>query len=718
MRNRTRHPRPDSRTPQALWIASHLAALLLLVVAPLSAQGQERLTGRWEGAVELPTGPLRMVAEFRMADGALQGTIDIPQQNVSGLALTAPRVAGDSITFAIAGVPGDPTFRGTLVDGGAAIAGEFSQGPTRFPFRFERAEAAAAAAARTLDGVDELIERAMGDFIVPGLAVAVVRGDEVVFSRGFGHRDVANRLPVTPGTQFAIGSATKAFTTFALARLVDAGRFDWDAPARTYIPELRLWDEFATARLSGRDMVTHRSGLPRHDLAWYNARDLTSHRLLERLPHFEPNRQLREQWQYNNIMYALAGQLISRITGSSWDAAVDSLVFRPLGMAESNFSVDAMQRLPDHALPYRENADTLVRIAFRNIDNVGPAGSINSSVEEMTRWMRVHLGNGRLDGREVISAASVRDMHTPHMVIPGIPNEPSLSPASYGLGWMLATYRGNYRVQHGGNIDGFSALVTMFPRERVGIVVLTNMNGTPLPGLVTNHLADRMLELPTRDWLGEAATQRTAARSAQRQATALLAADRRTGTRPAHPLIAYAGEYEHPGYGVLHVTADRQRLTMTYNDIITPLEHWNFEVFSGLENVAEPVFHNTRVLFSGDTRGRVDALELTMDAFVPPIRFRRMADPQLRDPAFLARLVGSYAMQAGGQIRLMMRGDRLVVLLPGNQLYTLRPDRDNEFALEEISGFRVRVELERDGSVRQLQLVQPNGIFTATPVAS
>jgi CubicO group peptidase (beta-lactamase class C family) len=694
-----------------------LAACLLLFGSPAPAQTADRLVGRWDGAITLPTGELRVSANFTLDGSTLRGTIDIPQQNASGLPLTAPVLSGDSVTFSIGGVPGDPTFHGRFADS-VTLVGDFAQGPGRFPFRLQRAEVAAAEAVRALDGVESLIERAMSEFVVPGLAVAVVHRDEVIYSRGFGHRDVANQLPVTPRTQFAIGSSTKAFTTFALGRLVDEGRFDWDAPVRSYIPELRLWDEFATARLTGRDMVTHRSGLPRHDLAWYNARDLTSLQLLERLPHFEPNRQLREAWQYNNIMYALAGHLISRITGQTWDAAVDSLVFRPLGMRESNFSVDAMQRLPDHALPYRERGDTLVRLAFRNIDNVGPAGSINSSVEEMANWLRVHLANGRYDGREIISAASLRDMHTPHMVMPGIPNEAALSPASYGLGWMLATYRGRYRVQHGGNIDGFSALVTLFPRDELGIVVLTNLNGTPLPGLVTNHLADRMLGETARDWIGEAATQRTAARAAQRQASERLAGERQRGTRTAHALAAYAGEYEHPGYGVVRITADRRRLTMTYNDIVTPLEHWNFEVFNGLENVTEPVFQNAKVQFSGDVRGRVDGLQITMDPFVPPIRFGRLADARLRDPAFLATLVGSYTLQGGGQIRLLLRGTRLVAQLPGNQLYTLRPEQDLEFSIEELTGFAVRVELAPDGSVSELLLVQPNGIFRATPVAS
>jgi CubicO group peptidase (beta-lactamase class C family) len=710
---------PMLRSPRAR--ATRALALLLVLGAlgaPLHAQHVPAIEGEWAGAIELPTDELRVEVRFTRADDAWRGSIDIPQQNARSVPLAGIRVAGDSVIFTIQDIPGEPTFAGVLADDGTTLAGEFRQAGQSFPFALRRAPAAAAMAAAALDGIEAVIEQAMRDFLVPGLAIAVVRNDEVVYARGFGYRDVARELPVTPETLFAIGSSTKAFTTFALGMLADSGRFDWDAPARSYIPELRLWDDVATLRLTTRDMVTHRSGLPRHDLAWYNAHDLTSPLLLERVRYFEPNRGLRERWQYNNIMYVLAGHVLSRLTGRSWEDAVAALVFEPLGMRTSNFSVAVMQRAPDHALPYREHADTLVRLAFRNIDNVGPAGSINSSVAEMAQWLRVHLAQGRLGERRIIGGSTLRDMHTPHMVMGGMPTEAALSPSSYGLGWVIQTYRGSYRVQHGGNIDGFSALVTLFPRDGLGVVVLTNMNGTSLPGLVTNHVADRMLELETRDWIAEALTQRQTARAAQAGARQRLAEERQSRTRPSFPLADYAGEYEHPGYGVLRIDVDRQRLLMRYNDMVTPFEHWHYDVFNGQENVSEPVFRDTKLQFVADLRGRIDAVQIAMEPLITPIRFERRPDALLRDPAFLARLAGRYTLEAGGQLLITVRGERLTAEVAGNPPYVLEPDRDHTFRITELSGYAVRFVLDADGTVKEAQLVQPNGVFVATPARS
>ncbi|HSJ25632.1 MAG TPA: serine hydrolase [Longimicrobiales bacterium] len=689
-----------------------VAGLLVLGPAIAAAQAGGGPEGRWDGAVRLPGAELRVEVTLTAVDGQHRGTVSIPQQNAQDLPLTGVRVASDSVIFTIAGVPGDPTFLGVLA--GDSITGTFRQAALNAPFTLLRASAADVTA--SLAALDTIIEKALADFNVPGMAVGVVHRGEVVYAKGFGYRDVASRLPVTPQTQFAIGSSTKAFTTFALGQLADRGVFDWDTPVREYLPRLRLWDPNATTLLTARDMVTHRTGLPRHDLAWYNRSDLTGADLLERLPYFEPNEPFRQTWQYNNIMYVMAGHLLGTLAGTTWDEAVRRQVFQPLGMTNSNFSVVDMQRAPDHALPYRESGDTLVRMQFRNIDNVGPAGSINSSLEDMLKWAAVHVNMGRHNDTALVRPATLRDMHTPHVVMGGLPAEAELSPASYGLGWMIQTYRGRYRVQHGGNIDGFSALVTLFPRDQLAIVALTNRNATGLPGTVTNHVADRVLDLPHRDWLGEAHTQYVAARAASAAAQERLDEDRRTGTQPAYPLAEYAGTYTHPGYGTLSVRRDGGGLVMTFNGIETPLEHWHYEVFSGLENPADPTFHRAKLQFEGDLRGRVGAVRMSMEGTVPPIRFGREPDAQLSDPAYLQRFAGRYMLEGGGSLLIAVQGDRITMELPGQPLYALVPDRNNEFTLEAASGYVLRFVMDDDGSVAEARLIQPNGVFVARPV--
>lgn len=573
-----------------------------------------------------------------------------------------------------------------------------------------------AATQQALDGFDAQIDKAMKDLLVPGAAVGIVRGGKLVWAKGFGFSDVASKKPVTPQTIFAIGSASKAFTTFTMAKLVDEGRMEWDKPAVTYLPGLRLHDEYATSHLTPRDMVTHRSGLPRHDLAWYNNSEIDPAIIATRLGEFRPNRELRQTFQYNNLMFATAGHVVSRITGKSWEDAVREMVFTPLGMRSSNFSVTESQKAADHALPYGEAKDTLRKLSFRNITNVAPAGSINSNLEDMSKWVALHLGDGTFEGKRIINKATLNEMHTPQMVIASYPTEPMISPSSYGLGWFIDTYRGHYRVHHGGNIDGFSALVSLFPHDDVGIIVLTNKNGTQLPELTVRHIADRLFELKPRDWYTEAAARRRTQLAQARESEQRSKAERVTGTRPAHALADYAGDYGHPGYGIVRVThkpaKDGGQLSFRFNNIETPLEHWHYEVFNGLENPADRTFTNFKVVFVTDRDGQVSALEATMDANVEPVEFTRRPDPQLADVNYVQRFVGKY-MLGPNPVQVALVGNRLTATLVGQPTYDLIPTRNNTFELSRLKGYRVQFVLDSAGKVTEAVFKQPNGIFPA-----
>jgi CubicO group peptidase (beta-lactamase class C family) len=689
--------------------------LWLLAALPLQAQTSSP-AGRWEGAITLPGARLAFHVDLEQAAAGWAGRITIPQQGARDLPLEDVLVEGATLSFRIPGVPGDPTFRGTLAEDGRSISGTMTQGGQTFPVSLERVDPPAAAAAAALHDFDAWLEAAMEAWKVPGMGIAIVRNGEVVLSRGYGVRDVAARQPVTERTLFAIGSSSKAFTTLAMGQLVDEGKLGWEEPAWRYLPGLRLHDEYVSLRLTPLDMVTHRSGLPRHDLAWYNASDYDDAAVLARLPDFVPNRQLRQQFQYNNHMYALAGQLVARVDGRSWEESVRTRIFEPLGMRRSNFSVLQMQADPDHALPYGEAADTLRRLNFRSLSGaIAPAGAINSSAEEMAAWVLLHLNGGRVGERQVVNQSTLRYLYTPHMVISALPPEPELSPRTYGAGWFLDSYRGHFRVEHGGNIDGFSALVAFFPHDGLGIVALANKNGTPLPQFVVRNVADRMLGLPIKDWSGEAVARQAAARERARESQQRAAAARVTGTRPAHPLAAYAGDYEHPAYGRIHIAHAGNRLSARYNAIDTPLEHWHFEVFNGLENPVDPAFRNMKFTFQTNLEGKVDGVVVPFEPSVDPIVFRRSADVQLTDSAYVARFAGEYRL--GEQAVTVTRsGARLSVTLPNQPTYELEPGRDNEFALRGMTGFRVQFVMDGRGRVTEMVFKQPNGHFPARRV--
>ncbi len=691
-----------------------LATVLLMLLALPILAAEAGPAGHWEGEIQIPGTKLGVDVDLSQDGDAWKGDISIPLQNAKDLPLTNVKVDGAAVSFEIQGIPGTPTFNGTLDADGAKIAGDFTQGGGKFPFELRRGTAPAEAAKNALDGYDAFVEKTIQDFKVPGLAIAIVKGGEVVYAKGFGYRDVEQKLPVTADTLFAIGSSTKAFTTFTLATLVDEGKLEWDKPVRTFLPGFQMYDLNTSETITPRDLVTHRSGLPRHDLVWYNNNALTRKDVVERLRYLEPNEQLRAKWQYNNLMFLTAGYLTEYLTGKPWEDSVRERVFEPLGMTRTNFSVDASQKDADHALPYKEDDDEkIVLMPFRNINMIGPAGSINSSVNDMAKWVKLHLGNGKVGDKQVIGANTLADLHLPQMVM-GVPAErPELTPPSYALGWMVDGYRGHTRVEHGGNIDGFSALVTLLPQDDLGMVVLTNKDGTGTPERLVRHTIDRFLKLDPIDWNGEALAKREKGKEANKAAKAKKESVKKPGTKPAHKLADYAGDYENPGYGPLKVAVAGDHLEMTYNGITAPLEHWHYEVWNGKEGATDPTFENMKFLFQGDVKGNVSALSAQFEPQVKDIVFARKPDARLSDPAYLARFLGEYEM-AGQTGTIVLTGNVLTITLPGAPALHLEPAVDGDFTLKEFRIISVSFVEDAQGNVTGALFNQPDGVYTLT----
>lgn len=569
-------------------------------------------------------------------------------------------------------------------------------------------------AADPLAGWDAFVNKALADWRVPGVAMAVVKDDKVLLSKGYGFRDLEKKLPVTDRTLFAIGSTTKAFTTFVMGTLADEGKLDWKAPVTRYIPDFRLKDPVATERMTAIDLVTHRSGLPRHDLLWYNA-TLSRQEMVERLRWLEPSKDFRTDFQYNNAMFLTAGYVVERITGTTWEEAVRTRVFKPLGMTEANFSVLDSQKAPDFALPYEERDGKLLRMEFRNITNAGPAGSINASARDLVPWLRVHLAGGKLGEKAVASPTTIADLHMPRMETGAKQTEPEIVPGGYALGWGTEIYQGHQRVYHGGAIDGFSALVLLIPGQKIGVAILVNADGSSLPGLLARHLTDRLLALPPKNWSAERLAQRDAMRAAEKEAETKKATFRKSGTSPAHPLDEYVGDYEDPGYGVLSIARTGNALTMTYNGITTPLEHWHYETWNGLKiegEKADHSFEDFRIQFRTDFDGEVSGVAAPMEPAVHEIVFVRKPDVRLSDPAFLARLAGTYALGPQKAV-FTMQGRSLALEIDGRRQPVLLPYTNNRFRLEGARGITLKFDVPPEGLASKVLFVQPNGVFEA-----
>lgn len=463
-----------------------------------------------------------------------------------------------------------------------------------------------------LQGLDAEITHDMQAWQVPGLAIAIVKDDSVIYARGFGVRELGKPDPVDPRTVFAIGSTSKAFTAALMGMLVDSGRVHWDDQVTDLLPGFELYDPWVTRELTVRDLLTHRSGLSRGDLLWYGStRDRAA--VIHQIRYLEPSWSFRSHFGYQNIMLLTAGQIEARLTGERWDALVRQRIFQPLGMTSTVTSVDSLPRLTDVATPHAEINDTVVAIAWRNIDNVGPAGSINSNVLDMAKWVRLQLGHGVFAGRRLLSDSVVAEMHAPQMLIPITPRAEKLHPSThfsaYGLAWFLLDYRGRKVIHHGGNIDGFSAEVDLMPEEHLGLVILTNMNGTQLRDALPFTVFDRFLGGARKDWSAAYLALRAERRAAADSAQAKVDSAHVLGTHPSRPLEAYAGTYRDRMYGDVQVDLESGRLVLHNGPaFVGDLQHWHYDTFQVVWR--DRLLGKQFATFELDARGRPAVLKL------------------------------------------------------------------------------------------------------------
>ncbi|UCC82513.1 MAG: serine hydrolase [Gemmatimonadota bacterium] len=567
--------------------------------------------------------------------------------------------------------------------------------------------------AARLNGLDAFITEVMAEWKVPGLAIAVVEDGEVIVSKGYGYRDIDEELPVTARTLFAIGSITKSFTVTALGMHVDEGRLDWDEPVRTYLPDFELYDDVASERMTPRDLVTHRSGLPRHDLVWYGS-DFTRQELYERLRYLEPSRDFRAAYQYQNLMFMTAGYLAGRLAGMTWEELVSGRIFEPLGMARSNFSVDESQRSDDFAYPYVQIGEDVRQVDFRNLDEIGPAGSINSSVEEMIRYVQFHIDAGKYGEEQLLSESNALQMQTPQMAIQSSIQYDELGHGAYGMGLFVGTYRGHKVVQHGGGIDGFISRLSFMPRKRVGLIVLTNLSGNnPVPTIVERGVYDRILGLDPVDWAARVREQEEEEAAAEEKAEEAGRSFQVEGTTPSHPLEDYVGSYEHAGYGVIAVQLEGAGLTASFNDATTPLEHFHYDVFSVPEDPLVPL-GELKVMFRYNAKGEVDQLLVPLEPNVDDIVFMRVPDETMMQRDFLEQFEGEYDL-ATTVLTVELRGDdTLTLTVPGQPTYELAPSRGTTFDLKGLNGYSLEFKKDGSGAVAEVVLYQPNGTFVAT----
>lgn len=565
--------------------------------------------------------------------------------------------------------------------------------------------------------LDAELEKARVALNTPGFAIAIVQEDQIVYAKGFGFKDVENQVPVTENTLFAIGSSSKAFTSAILGVLRKEEKIDFDARPGKYIPELRFYEPWMNEQITVKDLMAHRTGLPRHDFSWFMFPSESKSELIKRIEFQEPFTGLRQQWYYNNWMFFLQGEIGARLTGKSWEQNVKELFFDKLDMTRSNFRIPEMEKDADKSFGYSVDLDGKTkRMDYYNIAAMGPAGAINSSVSEMSNWLITWINGGKFKGEQIIPEDYVKDAMSAQMVVgASTPSKehPDVQFSNYGYGWFLTSYRGHYRVEHGGNIDGFSASASFFPTDSLGIIVLTNQNGSPLPNVVRNMVADRMLNLEPADWLGEAVKRFNDAKEAQAKAKAAsYSTASPPRTKPSRILAEYTGSYEHPGYGKMEIDLKNDTLFVQTGLLGGFLEHKDYDTFNMyLIYQGEPNKDDAfPIQFVSNMTGDISGLKAPFEPALDPIEFKRTPKENELSMDDLKKYEGAYLVMGVQEVKIYIKEEKLYAFVPNQPEYELVNIGEYEFNLKVLEGFKVKFE-EKDGEIIAVSFIQPNGTF-------
>jgi CubicO group peptidase (beta-lactamase class C family) len=499
------------------------------------------------------------------------------------------------------------------------------------------------------------IQAAMLSWPCPGVALAIVRGDDVLLQAAYGLADVDQQEPLTADHRFAMASVTKSFTAMSVALLVDEGKLEWDKPVHEYMPEFILHDSYITRHITVRDMLSHRTGLPRHDWAAWRL-DISRAEFVKRMRHFKFNATFREKFQYNNLMYYAAAYLVEKLAGQKWEDFVQARLFGPLGMAASNFRPEPPQPGQRNALGYRVDRDEvggakgLIRTEFGLHTELSPgsAGALFSTLADLTTWLKVHVNQGRAGDVQLVSPDNLKQMHLPITVVPGGGVSEALmgnTIFTYGMGWSVEPYRGHTIVHHGGNVEGHSLVIGFVPQEQLGVVALTNIGLLPLRDVLLLESIDRALDLPDRDWNAKFHGLFDPMLVSMAQGKQTAAAERVADAPPTHALETYLGEYESDGYPdfAVRVEGGQMQAQTVGSFPWTTLRHYHYDVF---EWHIEDFDIWWKVRFLVDDNGDVASVAVPLEPAVDDIVFKRK-QPVLND-AVLAALPGEYVTPIEG----------------------------------------------------------------------
>jgi CubicO group peptidase (beta-lactamase class C family) len=537
--------------------------------------------------------------------------------------------------------------------------------------------------------IEQAIEGKRKEYHIPGVALVIVLDDKVIYMKGLGLKDVERNLPVTPDTLFAIGSSTKAFTAMVAAMSADEGKLALDDSPKKFLSYFKLLDPEADAKITIRDLLSHRSGLDRTDLSMVSG-SLNREELIRVAGMAKPTAKLGEKFLYQNVMFTAAGEAVAKAQQTTWDRIIADRIFKPLGMKASNTTVAATMKAPDYALGYTYNTETKEtrRVPMREIIPAAPAGAINSNARDMAEWLRLMLGEGVFEGKHLVSSKNFKELVSVQNKIAGN--------FTYGLGWFLREWNGHKVVEHGGNIDGFNAEVAMMPDQKLGFVLLTNISASPLGSDAMNIVWSKIVGKPEPNTISSAP-----AGDPQREVGKYLMAEAAVNFEIAMKdgklWLTVPGQ---PEYALENVGGRRYKLANAPDGFFV-----TFRPVKEREAETE--------MFLEQPQGNLVLARVKAEPTAKSGDGSRATtyNGPLKD------LVGSYEMKNGPTIEITVKDEKVVLVAPGQPPFPLvEKEKDRLSSPNLPDSYSVAVKRDATGKVSSIVMKQPEGEFELTRV--
>ena len=433
--------------------------------------------------------------------------------------------------------------------------------------------------------LDAYFQKSLDEWQIPGMAIAIVNTDSLVFSKGYGFSNIEKKTKVDGNTLFAVASNSKAFTASSIAILVEEGKLNWTDKVIDYLPYFKMYDDYTTQNFTIEDLLCHRSGLATFsgDLLWYGT-TLSGEEIIASQQYLKPKSGFRTTFGYSNIAFLAAGKIIEKVSGTSWQEFVKQHFLSPLEMSRTLTSTNQLSKSSNIATPYYFENNINNEVKWVNWDNIAPAGALISSVNDFSKWLQLNLKEGKLKEKAIFNDKSFRRITTPHINFEVGKNTENTHFKSYGLGWNLEDYEGYKVISHGGGYDGMISKSFFIPEKKLGVVILTNSLNW-VPSALSNKILDVLLtgNLDGKDWSANYLSYKK--QQEKQDSIQKVAIENLRGKQNSIHLnlVDYTGVYKDKMYGTVTISVVNNNLHFKMDQ--TPiyyadLQHWNHHIFT------------------------------------------------------------------------------------------------------------------------------------------